>query len=876
MHDRIFRVLLKLLPAEFRGEYGREMESTFRAERTRARGLAGARLWAATIADILRTAPSEHLDILARDTRFAFRMMARRPLHTIAAAATLALGIGANVAMFAVIEGVLLSPLPYREPDALVVVQEQREGDEPGTMGYLTFADLRERVRTLTSMAAASQSSGTLTGDGREPERVSAVRVSSSYFSMIGVAPILGRAFTDSEDRPGQARRVAILSDALWRRRFGGDPSVIGRPMMIGTTAHTVMGVMPPGFSDLVAGRLYEDAELWLPLGYDPAAAFACRTCRHLRVFGRLAPGQDTASASREMSGIINDLAGRYPSQYHSPSVVVRSMADFFLGPVRPVLLVLWAGVAVLLLVACANVANLLLLRASEREHEVAVRAALGVTRVRLARQLLTESAWLALAGGAGGLMLAWGAVIMVRVSGPSQLPRLESIGVDMSSVLAALAMSIGSGMIFGLVPLRQINRNDHQGMLTGAGKRTDGGAAWRLRATLIAANVAMAAVLLVGSGLVVRSLLGLLAVEPGFDADRVLTMRVILSGERYSSGPPASQIAAVTSFYSDVLDRVRALPGVESASAATLLPLAGGRDQYGLHIAGRPQANPEEAPAAHRFVVQPGIFETLRVPLLRGRTLDARDAAGRTNVAVINRSLADDLFPGEDPLGHQVMLGLPSAPVRTIVGVVGDVRHEGLHMAPGYQVWVPQAQWAWAEPMLTLTVRTAGEPLRLAVSVRRLVRERDAAQPVTNVRAYTALVAESTGTRRFAAALLAAFAGTSLLLAVVGLYGALGVVVRQRRREIGLRLALGAAAAEISRMVLVQGMRPVAAGLALGLLAAAASAQGLRALLFQVEARDPLTFVVAAAVLSAFALVACVLPAWRAARVDPATMLRD
>ena len=876
MHERLFRLFLRLLPSEFRADYGQEMQSTFRAEASRASGVGRLRLWAATVADIFRTAPLEHWEILVRDLRFAGRTMARSPLHTATAVVTLALGIGANVAMFAVIDTVLLAPLPYRQSDELVMVMEQQPGREPGTMGYLTFADVRARARSLSSMAAATQSFATLTGDGRDPERVSAMRVSASYFEMIGVVPVIGRGFTEAEDRPGEARRVAILSDALWRRRFGADPSVIGRPVSVGSQTHVVVGIMPRRFDDLVAGRLYEGAEMWFPLGYDPAAAFACRTCRHLRVLGRLAPGQTTDSAAREMTAIMGGLAQEHPSQYHAPSVVVREVSEFFLGPVRPILLVLWAGVAMLLLVACANVANLQLLRATERSHEVAVRVALGVTRIRLGRQLMTEALLLASLGGAGGIALAAACLRLVRVLGPSQFPRLEGAAIEPAAVLVAVGITVASGLVFGLLPLRHVGRGDASGELSGAGRRTDSTSAWRGRAALVGGNVAMAAVLLVASGLLVRSLLGLLSVEPGFDPERVLTMRVVLGGQRYSSGPPEAQIAAVNSFYGRVLERVRALPGVESASAVSTLPLGGGRDEFGLHIAGRLYQNPEEAPDAARFVVQDGFFEVLKVPVLRGRVFDARDGYGATRVAVINRAIAEALFPGEDPLGHQLMLGPPDAPPRTIVGIVGDVRHDGLDALPGYQVYVPHAQWAWAEPILSLVVRTGGEPLPMAGAVRQAVRDVDAAQPVTDVRAYPSLAGESTATRRFAAGLLAGFAITALLLTVVGLYGALGVVIRQRQREIGVRLALGAERGDIRRMVIAQGMKPVAVGLSLGLLLAFTSAGVLRALLYGIEARDPLTFAAAAAVLCAASLTACLVPAFRGARVDPVAALRS
>jgi putative ABC transport system permease protein len=384
-----------------------------------------------------------------------------------------------------------------------------------------------------------------------------------------------------------------------------------------------------------------------------------------------------------------------------------------------------------------------------------------------------------------------------------------------------------------------------------------------------------MASVLLVGAGLLVRSLVGLLAVTPGFDPERVLTLEVQLSGPRYASKDPAQEIGSATRFYEEVLARVRALPGVEAASASTLLPLSGDIDSYGLHLASHPRTNPEEAPDADRFAVQPGFFDALRIPLLRGRVLDARDAQGATLAAVVNRRVADELFPGEDPIGQQLMLGPPTAEPRTIVGVVGDTRHRGLDAPLSYQVYVPQGQWAWAEPGMTLVVRASGDAAALAAPVREIVRAVDAAQPVTEVRTYSELVAESTGTRRFACGLLVAFAATALLLALVGLYGALAVLVRQRQREIGVRLALGAAASHIRRMVLGQGLRPVAAGLLLGLAMAAASARVLASLLFGITARDLGTFAAVTAVLATSALLACLVPAWRASRIDPAVTLR-
>ncbi|MEZ5285830.1 MAG: ABC transporter permease [Vicinamibacterales bacterium] len=876
MQDRLFRLLIRLLPEEFRAGYAREMEATFRAERRGARSWRTlARVWTATLADLVRTAPSEHLDILRRDLAVAGRAMRARPLATSAALVTLALGIGANVAMFAVGDAVLLQPLPYRNPSQLVTVSEtQPDGASP--VGYLTFVDLRERARSVATLVAASQSTATLTAPGLDPERVDAMRVSHGYFDMLGIAPALGRAFTADEDRPGAARRVVIITDGLWRRRFGADPSTIDRVIDIGGLPHRIVGILPRGFSDLVAERLYQGAEVWFPLGYDPTASFACRTCRHLRVFGRLAPGASAADAGRELDDIVADLERDHPSEYHEAGAQVALLGDTFLGPVRPVLLVLWAGVGVLLIVACGNVTNLLLLRASERSQEMAVRTALGVTRGRLARQLLTESAALGALGGALGVVPAWMAIRILAVSGPDQIPRLASAALDVRAIGVAVAITLGATALVGLVPLRQSLRRDIRDAVQGAGRRTDSTVAWRTRGMLVAVNVAMAMLLLVGSGLLVRSLSGLLAVAPGFDASHTLTMRVWASGARFRDGDTASQIAEAVRFYDAILTRARTLPGVTAAAAVTTLPMGGGVDGFGVHVQGRTEANPEAAPSADRFVVTPGYFDVTHTRLVRGRLLDDGDAQGRDPVAVINRTAAETLFAGEDPIGQRISLGPPTAEGRRIVGIVGDVRHHGLDVPVGPQVYVPQAQWAWAETLMTLLVRTGGDASALAGPMRDAVRAIDPAQPVTDVATYDAVLSRATSTRRFAAALLTLFAVTVVLLAVVGLYGALAVVVGQRRRELGVRMALGAGADTIRRLVLAQGLVPVGAGLGAGAVAAAASAGALRSLLYGIRPLDPATFVGAAALLALGALAACLVPAWRATRIDPATTLRE
>jgi len=875
--SRLLRIVISVLPGEFRTAYRADLEATIRAQQRDASGRgARRRLLLATIADVCRVAPGLHWDILRRDVTFAWRSMAARIVHTTAAALTLALGVGAAVAIFAILDAVWLQPLPYRDASELVTVGETSNGGKPGPMGYLTFVDLRAQSHTFAGLAAATQSIATITGGGGEAERISLMRASANYLEMIGVAPALGRRFTEAEDRPGAIRRIVILSDRLWRRHFNGDPNVLARSIDLNGVTFRVVGVMPAGFEDLVAARLYNDAEAWTPLGYDPTADFACRTCRHLRVFGRLAPGRSPADADRDLNQAIVTAAQAHPTEYDHPAIRVAPLGETFFGPIRRTLIVLAVAAALLLLVACGNVSNLLLLRATERSHEVAVRTALGVTPSRLARQFLTESVMLAFVGGAAGLPVAWAITrFFVRLA-PPELPRLANVSLDGRALAAALLVVVGAGLLFGLAPLAQILRQPWTLGIHGAGRRTGSVAAWRMRGALVAVNVAMAAMLLVGSGLLVRSLAGLLAIDVGFNPDRVLTMRVSVGGARFVTPDNASNISATTAFYDAVLTRVRALPGVDAAAGVTTLPLGGDIDGFGLHVIGRPLANPESAPTADRFVVTPDFFRTAGVPLIAGRLLDANDRLGAPAAVVVNATLAREVLPGENAIGRQVALGGPDGPPRTIVGIVGDVRHRSLDGPTGYQVYVPQAQWVWAETDLALLVRSRSDPASLAAPIRQIIREVDPAQAVDRVRLYDDVVASVTATRRVAAQVIGLFALAAVMLAIVGLSGALGVLARQRRQEIGVRMALGADAGLIARLIVGQGLRPAILGLLVGLSAAAASAGTLRSLLYGVRTLDPVTFGVVSVILLGAAVFACVIPAWRASRANPVIALRE
>lgn len=876
MQDRIFRALVRLLPREVRDAYANDMEVTFRSQRLHDRRGSGdfMRFWLATMADMIRRAPGHHWDILKRDTRYAWRVLLARPLHFMTATGTLALGLGASIAMFAVIDAVLWKPLPYANPSRLVAIQETVRGENPAGLGYLTFVDLRSGSRTIQSMAAATQGSATLTGNGRDAERVNVMRASASYFPMIGVKPAIGRTFSEAEDKPGPARRYTILADSLWRRRFNADPGILGQVIQVNNIPFTVVGVMPSAFDDLVAAQRFQNAEMWTPLGYDPQASNACRSCRHLAVFARLNDGVDLRAAEAELTALITATAAANPREYNRPTVQVVRLDALFLGPVRPVLLVLLGGVVLLLLVACGNVANLLLIRSTEREQELAVRTALGVTTTTLIRQLLTESIMLAFAGVILSLPLAAAAVRFVVSSAPATVPRLASAGLDTRAVAVAIGLALATGLLFGMIPALQARKKRTITGLRDGTRRTATASTWRMRAFLVAGNMTMAAVLVVSSGLVARSLLGLLAVDIGFKPDRILTGQIALAGPQFGRDE-TQNIATAVRFYDTLLEQVSRLPGVESASGVTTLPLSGDIDGYGLHVVGRLNANPESAPSADRFVVAPGFFETVGIRLQRGRLLGDVDRQGAPNAVVVNETLAREIFPGEDAIGRSIRMGPNDAPDRMIVGIVNDVRHVGLDAPQTYQVYVPQAQWVWAETGLNLVVRTTGDPMAVAASIRAVLREIDPAQPLTRVQAYDEIVAAATGPRRIAAQLLIAFAVIALLLAAVGLYGALGVVAGQKKQEIGLRLALGADGGQIRRLLLFQGLRPAVAGLVAGLGIAALAGGVLRSLLYGVDRLDLVTFAGAAAVLVAAAALACAIPAARAARVNPATALR-
>jgi putative ABC transport system permease protein len=808
------------------------------------------------------------LETTWRDARFGLRTLARTPGFTVAAVLALALGIGATTAIYSVVDAVLLRPLPYRAPDRLAVLLHR--GRNPVAPG--NFLDWRRDARNFEAMGAAEFWQANLTGID-PPERVTGLRVTADLLPMLGVTPQIGRLFTPDEDGPGR-EHVVVLGHRLWQRRFGGDPAVLGRTVTLDGEAHTVVGVMPRGFE--FPPFWARGAELWAPLPLADRAGN--RTGQSLRAFGRLAPGASLAQARAEVAAITARLEQAYPGT--NRDVRVRALDEIVVGDVRSALLVLLGAVGLVLLIACANVAHMLLARAAVRHREVALRVALGASRGRMIRQLLTESVVLASIGGAAGVVLAAGAVRAVVAFGPVDIPRLETVTVDLRVLVVAVLLSMLTGIAFGLVPAVQASRLDltaslregERGSTTGAGRN-------RLRRLLMASELALALVLLVGAGLMIRTFVALRGLDPGFRPDHVLSAVVSVTGS--AAAEPGRRVA----FYRDVLDRVRARPGVASAGAINHLPLAGDIWGFPFSVEGRPRSAPGEAPSAAYRVVVPGYFATMRLPLVRGRDFTERDDGGAPGVVIVDEWMARQYWPGEDAIGRRLTLDdLDKDPKwLTVVGVARDSARSDWSAPPENEMYLPflQTRSYLESPRsqftyLTLVVRTSAEPAALAPALRAAVWSADGHATVSEVQTMDDVVAGATASPRFYLLLLVTFATVALTLAAVGVYGVMSYSVARRRSEIGIRMALGARPADVIRLVLHESAAVAAVGTLAGLAAALALTHVMTSLLYGVGAADPLTFVSVSAVLALVALAATYVPARRAVRVDPLATLRS
>ncbi|HEY3040204.1 MAG TPA: ABC transporter permease [Pyrinomonadaceae bacterium] len=802
---------------------------------------------------------------LLQDLRYAVRTLLKKPGFTLVAVVTLALGIGASTAIFTVVDTALLRGLPYKSPERLYHLWEstpqkefaQREFSYPDYQDY-------QKNQTLEGIAAYTGGGAIMSGRG-EPERVFAPSATANFFSLLGVDPVIGRTFQPGEDKPGAAR-VTVLTYGMWQRRFGGNKEIIGQSLTLNGDSYTVVGVLPASFEFAMRA-----ADLWRP--YQPTEAQLTRRFMHgTNVIGRLKTGVTLEQAQTELSLIASRIEQENKQSHAGTGLRLVPLQEQIVGQVKPILLVLLAAVGLVLLIACANVASLMLTRSLGRQKEVAIRAALGASRWRVIRQLLTESVLLSLTGGAAGLLVAyWGVSALVAALPENQLnalPFLKSLHIDTSILAFSFGLSLLTGIIFGLAPALQSSRLDLNEILKEGGRNTGGGAGHRLRSALVMSEIALAVVLLVGAGLMMKSLLRLLQANIGFNPENLLTMTVVLPAAKYDDAN--RQI----NFYEQLKERVQSLPGVSGVGAIDNLPLQGGNTTR-FNIEGDPIPPPGQAIEANFRVVSDTYFQTLGVPIISGRMFDERDTADATGVVIIGKSLADRVFAGRDPIGRRLVFTSGQAQPVQVIGVVGDVKIGGLDEAIR-----PVTYYSFRQiPGIgtNLVVRTASDPAVLASAIRNEIRTLEPDVAIFNVRAMEELISTSPAAfmRRFPALLISIFAGVALLLAAIGIYGVVSYSVNQQTHHIGVRMALGAQASDILKMVLKQGLALALVGLAIGVVAALTLMRLLRTLLFEVQTTDTATFGIVVSTLLAVALLACYLPARRATKVDPLVALR-
>ncbi len=807
------------------------------------------------------------IETLFRDLRYGLRTLRQSPGFTSVATITLALGIGATTAIFSVVYAFLLRPLPYQDPAALVVLNETTPKVGLVSVSYPDFLDWRAQSRAFSQMAVVHNEEFNLSGID-QPEDVSGAAVSPNFLAMLGVLPLLGRDFDASEEKPG-ARPVVLLSYQLWQSHFGGDPSAIGRSITLNGRAFTIMGVLPADYVSIEKTDVIEPIGVWAT---NNAEAADRGERGDSVVIGRLAAGAGITQARAEMQSIAARLAQTYPASNDQFGIALQPIRDVFVGSVRPAILVLFAAVVFVLLIACGNVANLFLMRATSRAKELAVRMALGAGRGRIVGQMLVESFLLAFFGGLLGLALAAGGMRGIVRLIPSDTPAPSQVSLNGAALLFAAGLVILSAFIFGLGPALHSARADVQPELKESGRNaTETRRQNRWRGMLVTAQISLALILLVGAGLMLKSLYRLVAVNPGFQPDHVLTMELGLRTAEYEKP------AAILNFWRQVLERVRPLPGVESAALGTAVPLADEHNRSDITIEGMALPKPGSFPHPDIHIVSPGYVRTLGVPLRRGRAFTDADNEAAPLVTIVNAMLAERYFHGQNPIGKRILLGRISANVApkwmTIVGVAADTKMYGLSNPARIEVYVPLGQSIPSD--MHLLVKSRNDPVALTSAIRIAIASIDRDQPISGITTMSQLVRDSVSTRRTTLILLVLFSAVALLLAAIGVYGVISYAVAQRTHEIGIRMALGAGAREVVRMVIAQGARIAAAGILIGIVASLGLMRLLANLLFSVSATDPPTFAVVAAVLAFTALLACYIPARRTVRVDPMIALR-
>ena len=799
------------------------------------------------------------MDSLLKDIRYGFRGLLKRPAFTVIALVALALGIGANTAIFSLVNAVVLQPLPFPEPDQLVWVYGNiRNGGNRASVSPLDFTDYRSQNKTFEQFAA----SGTLprpmnlTGSG-DPERLMASAVTGNYFDTFKVAPALGHGFTLENEKTGQDQ-VTVLSHEFWQKHFAGDPNVLNKTIILDSKPYQVIGVMPAGLS------LPQSAELWVPMTFDVDPDMKQRKAHFLRPIGRLKPGVTLLQAQADTDVIAGQLAEQFPDSNTGWNLRLLSLREQLVGSTRTTVFILFGAVGLVLLIACANVANLLMVRAAARQKEIALRTALGASRLRIIRQMLTESLLLSILGGALGALLAvWGVQLLVSLSADS-LPRTVNVHIDATVLAFTLLISLVTGLLFGLAPAFRTTKVNLSDSLKDGARGSEGVMRNRTRSLLVVFESAIAVVLLIGAGLLVRSLIALQNVDPGFDANNVLTLRLDLPHKKYGDEGKSAN------FFEQLETRVASLPGVQSVGLVTELPLSGQLNDLPFTVEGRPPVSIDQAFDADFRRVNQNYFAAMRIPLLRGRNFTEQEVRQSDKVAIVSQQLVDAVFPNEEPLGKRLISAMGGQPFE-IIGVVGDIRHQSLGGQPFAAMYFPTRDIG----RFNLAIRTQGDPLSIVGAVRKEVHALDPDQPIAAVRKMSDWVESSTAGPRYRTTLLGLFAALAMILAATGIYGVMSYSVAQRTHEIGVRMALGARQFDVLKLVVRQGMLLTLVGVILGLLGAFGLTRVMASLLFGVTAKDPFTFAAVAALLIAVAFVACFIPARRATKVDPLVALR-
>jgi len=808
------------------------------------------------------------------DLRLGLRLLRRNPGFAATAILLLALGIGANTAIFSVVNAVLLRPLPYQDPDRLMQIWHVPPAKSfPGMTTFsvspANFLDWQRQNTSFEDIAAYGGDILNLGGKDR-PESLFGATVTQAFFSILRVQPAIGRAFSPDEDRPGQGH-VAILSDQVWRNHFGANPAILGQDILLNGEPYHVVGVMPPGF------KVPSWAQLWVPMAWTDEKR-AVRGNHNYSVIGRLKPGVDIRAAQSELSAISTRLEQLYPEDDKGWGATIIPLRQQLVGDVRPALLVLLGAVAFVLLIACANVANLVLGKILARKKEIAIRSALGASRLTILRHVLAETLLLSVAGGALGLLLANVGITLISKFLADRLPRFAQINLDASVLAFTVVISLAAGILAGLLPALRFTKADvNEALKQGTSRGTSDSGGAKTRGVLVVAEVALSLVLLIGAGLMVRTLWELSAIHPGFDPNGVLTMSLSVASNKFPTA--AGQIA----FFERVLQQVRTTPGIESAGLIDDLPISDSGSHQPVQVEGQPVVPMSDQPEVDVRNISPGYFSAMHIPLLRGRDLNTSDVAGRAPTVMVSQAFAERFWPGQNPLGKHVTLTFYPGVAREVVGVVGDIKLDSLdETRPVAMVYWPIAQItappteAWRSFGMSLAIRTTGDPMNLVSAVTAAVHQVDPETPVGDVFSMDQLISNSLTPQRSNMLLLAAFAGLALLLTAVGIYSVLAYTVRRRVREIGIRMALGASNSDVLKLVVGDGMKPILLGVAIGLAAALALGRVVASLVYGVRPTDPLTFVSVAALLLVVGLLATVLPAYRATQVEPTRTLRE